>query len=177
MNLLIATDLPPESMAASIRALVHGVDRSVPVSVGNTLERELDRRLDSRRFILGLIGAFAMIALALAGVGIFGLINYSVTRRTQEIGVRMALGAQPSSVLRMVLSEGLKLATAGIVCGIALSAMLLPALGSMLFEVSLADPVSLVLSISTLVGVALFACYLPARRAVAVNPVTALRAE
>jgi putative ABC transport system permease protein len=177
MNLLVATDVEPGSLAGTLRALVAEVDRSVPVSIGTTLRESLDRRLDSRRFILGLIGSFAGIALVLAGVGIFGLINYSVARRTQEIGVRMALGARPGSVLRMVLGDGLKLAVAGIAGGAVLGAMLLPMLTSMLFEVSLADPLSLSVSIGALVGVALLACYVPARRAVAVNPVTALHAE
>jgi predicted permease len=177
MNLLVAADVDPTTLAGALRAMIPEVDRSVPFKIGTTLSEALDRRLDSRRFILGLIGAFAVIALVLAGVGIFGLINYSVARRTQEIGVRMALGAQPGSVLRMVLGDGLKLALAGIAGGAVLGAMLLPVLASMLFEVSLTDPVSLCVSIGALVGIALLACYLPARRAVAVNPVTALRAE
>ncbi|HEY5551232.1 MAG TPA: ABC transporter permease, partial [Opitutaceae bacterium] len=177
MNLLVVTDAEPGSLAGALRTTVAEVDRGVPFRIGTTLSQALDRRLDSRRFILGLIGAFAAIALVLAGVGIFGLINYSVARRTQEIGVRMALGAQPGNVLRMVLTDGLKLALAGIAGGAVLGAMLLPVLASMLFEVSLTDPVSLCVSIGALVGVALLACYLPARRAVAVNPVTALRAE
>lgn len=177
MNLLVATDVDPGSLAGALRTTIAEVDRGVPVSVGGTLGQALDQRLDSRRFILGLIGAFGGIALVLAGVGIFGLTNYSVARRTQEIGVRMALGAQPGSVLRMVLGDGLRLALAGIAGGAVLGAMLLPVLASMLFQVTLADPISLGTSISVLIGVALLACYLPARRAVAVNPVTALRTE
>ncbi len=177
MNRLVATDVEPGLLANQLRAVMVEVDRGVPFTIGTTLDQALDQRLDSRRFILGLIGAFAGIALVLAGVGIFGLTNYSVARRTQEIGVRMALGAQPGEVLRMVLGDGLRIALAGIAGGAVLGAMLLPVLTSLLFEVSLADPVSLGGSIAALVAVALLACYLPARRAVAIDPVTALRAE
>ncbi len=177
MNLLVATQTDPASLANPLRTVMAEVDRGVPFKIGTTLGQALDQRLASRRFILGLIASFAGIALVLAGVGIFGLINYSVARRTQEIGVRMALGAQPGDVLRMVLRDGLRIALAGIAGGSVLGALLLPLLATMLFEIGLADPVSLGVAIGALLAVALLACYLPARRAVSIDPVTALRAE
>lgn len=177
MNLVVATDLEPSLLAGTLRAVVAEVDRGVPVSTVTTLRAALDGRLAQRRFTLGLIGAFAGSALVLAGIGIFGLISYSVSRRTQEIGVRMALGARPGDVLRLVLGEGLRLALAGLAAGLSVGALLLPALGGLLFETSLADPLSLGGAIALLLAVALFACWLPARRAVRVNPVTALRTE
>ncbi|HEY0863962.1 MAG TPA: ABC transporter permease [Lacunisphaera sp.] len=177
MILVVATDLDPALLAANVRAALAGIDRAVPVSRTATLNEQLDARLAPRRLILALIGTFAACALALAGIGIFGLMNYSVACRTQEMGVRMALGARPADVLRLILGEGLRLAAAGIAVGLGLAALVLPVLANLLFEVGLADPAALGTAVGLLLAVALLACYLPARRAVAINPVEALRAE
>ncbi|MBL9214796.1 MAG: ABC transporter permease [Opitutaceae bacterium] len=177
MNLVVATAVDPAAFAPTLRAAVVEVDRAVPVGNVERLRDLLDRPLALREFNLGLIGAFAAIALTLAGIGIFGLINYSVTRRTQEIGIRLALGAQPGDILRMVLGDGLRLALAGILLGAAGSALLMPVMASLLFEVSFADPLAFGGAGAVLLAVALLASYLPARRAVTINPVTALQTE
>jgi predicted permease len=176
LNMVVATEAEPGTLAASIRAVVVEMDRTVPIARITTLHAELDERLGARKFTLGLIGSFAIVAVILAGIGIFGLMNYTVARRTQEIGVRMALGARPADVLRMVLADGLKLAGGGIAAGLVLSAVLMPVMASLLFGVGLADPLTFGGAIILLTGLALAACYLPARRAVAINPVTALQA-
>jgi putative ABC transport system permease protein len=177
MILLVATDLAPASLVTAVRAAVNEADPGVPLYGVGTLREELDRMLAPREFNLGLIGTFAVIAVTLAGIGIFGLMNYAVARRTQEIGVRMALGAQPGDVLRMVLSDGLKLALAGIGLGVVGAVALMPVLSSLLYGVGFADPLSFGGAIVILFGIALLACYLPARRAIAVSPVMALKAE
>jgi putative ABC transport system permease protein len=177
MILVVATETEPGSLAPVVRAAITEVDRTVPVSSAATLRDMLDEQLTPRRFILGLIGAFAASSLGLAGIGIFGLMNYSVSRRIQEIGVRMALGARPADVLRMVFGEGLRLVGVGIALGLGLSALMLPALSGLLFEVEAADPVSLAASVVLLIVVAMLACWIPASRAVSVDPVTALRAD
>lgn len=177
MKLVVASDLEPGTFAAAVRTIVAEIDRSVPVTQVMTLRQQLDATLAPRRFNLGLIGTFAVIAVTLAGIGIFGLVNYAVTRRTQEIGVRMTLGAQPGEIVKMILADGLRLALAGIALGVAIAALLTRVLASLLFEVSVADPLSFGGAIGLLVGIALLACYLPARRATTIDPVAALRAE
>jgi putative ABC transport system permease protein len=137
----------------------------------------MDRRLSRRRFHTGLMTGFAGIALVLAGVGIFGLMHYSVARRTQEIGVRTALGASASQILRHVLAEGMGLAAAGVLIGVVGAVALFRIFSTMLYEVSPMDPVALGISAGALFLIALLACFLPARRAARVDPMVALRCE
>ena len=141
----------------------------------STFENEMGEWLASRRFLLVLVGTFAGVALALAAVGIYGVVAFAVTRRTQEIGIRMALGAQRTDVLRMVVGQGFRLAAAGIVVGLAAAFAVTRYLESLLFGVSAMDPAALAFVSGVLLAVALIASYVPARRAMRLDPGSALR--
>jgi ABC-type antimicrobial peptide transport system permease subunit len=129
------------------------------------------------RFLSLLLGAFSVIALALAAVGIYGVMAYSVSQRTQEIGVRVALGARSTDVMKMVLGQGTKLAAVGVGIGLAGAFALTRVMSTLLFEVSVTDPVTFAAVVALLAIVALLACYIPARRATKVDPLIALRCE
>lgn len=133
--------------------------------------------LADRRFLLLLVGLFAVAALALAAVGIYGVVAFSVTRRTQEIGIRVSLGAQRSNILRLVVGEGARMAAFGVVIGIAASLAITRLMSSLLFGVSATDPLTFVGVAALLSSVAPLASYLPARRAMRVDPMVALRYE
>ena len=133
--------------------------------------------LSEKRFYLLLAGLFAGVALGLAAVGIYGLVAHSVTRRTQEIGIRMSLGAQRGTILRMVLGEGARMAAFGVVIGVAVSLAITRLMSSLLFGVTSTDPLTLVAVAALLTAVALLASYFPARRAIRVDPLVALRYE
>ena len=135
----------------------------------------LDQVLWGPKVGVALLGVFGSLALALASVGLYGVMAYSVSRRRREIGVRIALGATPGAVLRLVLTEGMKLVGWGIVLGFGASLVLGRGLSHMLFGISSADPASLASAIMTLILVALAACYLPARAATRIDPMNALR--
>jgi len=149
----------------------------LPVTDIGAIPQLVDATLEQPRFQTLLLGLFSGLALTLAAVGIYGVISYSVIQRTHEIGIRMSLGAQPSQVLRLVMGQGAKLALAGIVVGIAAALALTRLMRSLLFEVSPADPLTFAGIAVLLVAVALAACYIPARRAMRVDPMTALRYE
>jgi putative ABC transport system permease protein len=133
--------------------------------------------LDSQRFNLVLLSAFAALAFALAVVGIYGVVSYAITQRTNEIGIRIALGAQPRDILWMVLREGGRLAFAGCLIGLAASLVLTRFMSHLLFGISARDPQTFAIAVLILDAVALLACYLPARRATRVDPIVALRYE
>ena len=127
--------------------------------------------------MMQLLSIFGALALVLASVGLYGVISFAVSQRTREIGVRMALGARPADVLRLILAEGLKLVLAGVVLGISASLLLTKLLEGMVYGVSMRDPLIFLLVNVLLVGVSLAACYIPARRAMRVDPIVALRYE
>ncbi|MGH9594975.1 MAG: FtsX-like permease family protein, partial [Bryobacteraceae bacterium] len=137
----------------------------------------LSSTFSPRRFSAILVGIFAALALLLAAVGIYGVMSYTVGQRTQEIGIRMALGAQPQNVLRLILGRGTRLALAGILCGLAGAFALTRFISTLLFGVQADDPATFAAVALVLFGVALAACYVPARRAMRVDPMVALRQE
>jgi putative ABC transport system permease protein len=175
-SLVVRTALDdPLQIVPAIQLAVSRIDPLAPVSAAKTLEAQLAAFLLPRRFQTALLAAFSAIALLLAAVGIYGLIQYSVVTRTKEIGVRMALGAQCASIFRMILGEGLKLAVIGLALGIAAAIPIGRAASSLLFGISGSDPLSLAAGVSLLLCVSVLASCLPARRAMNIEPLAALR--
>jgi putative ABC transport system permease protein len=142
-----------------------------------TMEQAVAQSVAPRRFSMLLLTVFAMVALALASLGIYGLMSYAVAQRRREIGVRMALGAQVSDVLKLVIGQGMKLVFAGVALGLVASVALTRLMKTLLFGVSATDPLTFGLIAFLLTLVALLACFVPARRAARVNPINALRSE
>jgi predicted permease len=174
---VIRTTSDPERVISIARAKVRELDRDVPISNVNTMEQLVAQSVAQRRFGMFLLGAFAMLALLLAAIGIYGVVSYSVTQRTQEIGVRMALGANSTDVLKMVLRSGMSLALIGVALGLAGAFGLTRLMTRLLFEVTPTDVTTFVFVSLGLIAVAFLACYLPARRAMKVDPLEALRYE
>jgi predicted permease len=177
MNLIVRTEIEPAALATTLRSAVKIIDPSVPVEAITTVQQLIGRTLAPQRFHTGLLTAFAIIALLLAGVGIFGLTHYSVSRRTHEIGVRTALGASAPQILRKILAEGLMLAGVGVAIGLIGAAAMSRAFSALLYEVSPIDPLSLIAAAGALIAMAALACFLPARRASQIDPMVALRTE
>jgi putative ABC transport system permease protein len=163
-------------VVSASRVIVREIDPDVPARFG-TFAQVFSSSLSARQFNLTLLAAFAATALFLAVAGIYGVMAYTVARRTREIGVRMALGATAGDVLRLVLAQGLWTTVIGVASGIAGSFALSRTMHSLLFEVNAADPVTLLACALFLAGVSLLACWIPARRAVRVDPIVALRYE
>ena len=173
-TVLVRSTAPTAEIASVARDIFHDLAPEAPVKF-STFAQEMGGWLADRRFLLLLVGLFASAALALAAVGIYGVVAFSVTRRTQEIGIRMSLGAQRGNVLRMVLGEGARMAALGVVIGIAASLAITRLMSSLLFGISTTDPLTFVAVAALLSGVALLASYIPARRAMRVDPIVALR--
>ncbi|HEX8140368.1 MAG TPA: ABC transporter permease [Pyrinomonadaceae bacterium] len=167
----------PASLTSAVRGAVQAVDPDQPVFDIKTMDQWISETIAQRRLNMILLGTFALVALLLAAVGIYGVISYSVTQRTHEIGIRMALGAQRSDVLKMILGQGMGLTFAGIGIGLVGALLLTRLLSSLLFGVSAFDPLTFILVSVLLTVVSLLACYLPARRATRVDPMIALRYE
>jgi len=174
---VIRTTSDPKRLISIARGKVRELDRDVPVSNVNTMEQLVAQSVAQRRFGMFLLGIFALLALLLAAIGIYGVVSYSVTQRTQEIGVRMALGASATNVLKMVLRNGMSLALIGVGLGLAGAFALTRLMSRLLFEVTPTDVTTFALVAVALTVVALLACYLPARRAMKVDPLEALRYE
>jgi predicted lysophospholipase L1 biosynthesis ABC-type transport system permease subunit len=175
--LTVRTSGDPMRMAESIRQQVWAVDKEMPVAGLMPLEDLVSQDLAPRETQTSLLGAFAGLALLLAAIGIYAVLSFSVAQRTQEFGVRVALGARPEDVLRMVLSQGAALFVTGAGIGLVAALALSRALEHWLYGVSANDPWSFVSITMLLAAVTLLACYIPARRAMRVDPLTALRYE
>lgn len=178
MQVAVRTLAEPTSVTTGVRTAMHLVDPDLPMAKVATLATLADSSMAQPRFAMLLLGAFGALALVLASVGMYGVISYSVTQRTQEIGVRMALGAQRRDVFRMVLGQGARLAGMGVIFGLLLALWVTQLMNSLLFGVRPTDPFVYGAAVSMLLlSVALLACYVPARRATRVDPMIALRDE
>ena len=177
MSLVVRTNLEPASLTSDIRRIVSDVDKSAPVSEVKTMDQIVSSAITQPRFNLFLLGLFSGIALLLSAAGIYGVTAYSVTQRTHEFGIRMALGAQASDVLKMMLGQGMRLIAAGIAIGLVASFALTRLLKKLVFGVSVTDPLTFISITVVLTVAALLACYIPARRATKVDPLVALRYE
>ncbi|HEY7184092.1 MAG TPA: FtsX-like permease family protein, partial [Blastocatellia bacterium] len=165
------------NLAAAVRRQALAIDPDQPVFSMRTMERRLAESIAPRRFQMMLFGVFAAVALALAAVGIYGVIAHSVSLRAHEIGIRMALGAKPRDVSRMVVAQGMRLALVGLAIGLTGALALTRVMASLLFSVGPTDPATFAVVSTLLAGVAFLATYLPARRATRVDPMIALRHE
>jgi putative ABC transport system permease protein len=177
LSLMVRTDGDPLALSSAIRSAVKAVDPGVPVTRIRTMEQVVTTSVSGRLTNMLLLGAFAALALTLAAIGIYGVIAYTVSQRTHEFGVRMALGAARSDVLSMVVRHAALLAFTGVGIGIAGALALTRLLRGMLFGIGAADPATFATVSLLLIGVALLASYLPARRATRVDPAVALRQE
>src|SRR6185312_6370858 len=177
MSLVVRATVEPEGLAAAVRRSVNEIDKTAPVSDVKTMEHVVDASVMQPRFNLFLLGLFGGIALLLSAAGIYGVTAYTVTQRTHELGIRLALGAQVGDVLRMILAQGMKVISLGVFVGLLASLALMRLLRGLLFGVSATDPLTFAAIAFVLVFVALVACYIPARRATKVDPLEALRYE
>jgi predicted permease len=177
MSLVVRTNADPASLTGVVRGAISQLDKDLPVFRVRTMEQYVIDSTAQRRFAMTLVGIFAAVALALAGVGLYGVLSYSITQRSHEIGIRMALGAQVRDVLRLVIGQGMLLALAGVVLGSAAAFLLTRLMANLLFEVTPSDPLTFVTIVFLLTLVALLACFVPARRATKVDPIEALRYE
>jgi predicted permease len=177
LDLVVRTTLPPTALASNVRAAITPIDPTLPSNEFRTLQQLVDKAVSPRRFVVMLLGGFAIFALVLASLGIYAVISYSVQQRTQEIGIRMALGASAADVQLRVVLQTLGLAAIGIVIGTAASWGLARLLQSFLFGVTATDPLTFAAMIAVLALVAVVAGYVPGRRASRIDPMSALRAN
>jgi putative ABC transport system permease protein len=177
MGAVVRSELSEGTVASAVREAVRSLDPDLPVDKAETIERVLQRATGQPRFRAMLITAFAIVALVLAGVGLYGLVSYTVAQRVPEIAVRLALGATPAQVGRLIVGQGLTLVVAGIVAGLTGALAVTRLLQGLLFSVSATDPVVYSALPALLLAIAAIACYVPARRAMRVDPITALRSE
>jgi predicted permease len=176
VTVVVRAQVPPDTLSPALRDTVRSLNPNLPVSL-RTLDQVFSSSLDQRRFSLVTFSVFAAVALLLAVMGIYGVTTYSVTQRTQEIGIRMALGARLQDVLKLILAHGMKLVLIGEVVGLAGAFALTRLMRGLLFEVAPTDIMTFVIVAGVLTVVALIACYVPARRASKVDPLEALRCE
>jgi putative ABC transport system permease protein len=167
----------PSALGGALRAQIREIDSALPVAEVRPMAEVIGRSVAQPRFRTALLSLFGAAALLLAAIGIYGVLAYTVAQQTREIGIRMALGANPASVMRLVLARGLRLAGAGTLIGVLAALVLTQLLNSLLFGVSATDPLTFAAVAGLLLGVALLACYVPARRAMRVDPMVALRYE
>jgi putative ABC transport system permease protein len=177
MSLVVRSSVEPANLSGSVRQIVNEVDKSVPVSSVQTMDHIVSQSITQPRFNLFLLGLFSAVAMLLSAAGIYGVTAYTVTQRTHELGIRLALGAQVGDVLKMILGQGMAVIGVGLVLGLVSAFGLMRLLRSLLFGVGENDPVTFVAITGLLLLVAVVACYIPARRATKVDPLEALRYE
>jgi putative ABC transport system permease protein len=177
MTVVMKTAVPPTSLADAVHAEVAAVDPNLPLSNVTTLDAILSKSISQERFYMTLLAIFAGVALVLAAIGIFGVLSYAVSQRTREIGIRMALGAQGRSVITLIIRQAMLLVVSGVLAGTVFALALSRTMTKMLFSITPTDPATFASVGGLLIAVALFASYLPARRATRVDPIVALRSE
>ncbi len=177
MTLAVKTASSPESIVSALRNEVWEIDKDQPVTAIKTMEQYVGEAVAPRRFNMILLGVFAVVALVLAAVGIYGVMVYTVSQSTHEIGIRMALGATSGDALKLIIRQGMRLALTGVGIGLAAAFALTRVIESLLFRVSATDPATFLVIAGLITGVALLACWLPARRVTKVDPMIALRYE
>jgi putative ABC transport system permease protein len=175
--LSVRTVAEPESMTTAVRGVIQSVDKELPVYSVRTMERMMADSTSQRRFATILLGVFALVALILASVGLFGVMSYTVAQRRHEIGIRMALGAQTLDVLELIIRQGMILVLTGVAIGLMAAFGLTRLMKAMSFDISETDKTTFVTIPLLLAVVAMLACYLPARRATKVDPLIALRSK
>jgi predicted permease len=176
-TVLVRTDADHRALQGRIKSVVREVDAELPIFNLTTMEDAVSDSVSQPRFYMVLLGGFAVIALLLAALGIYGVISYAASQRTRELGIRVALGATAQTIVRLVIAEGVRLAAVGVVLGVLASMLLTRAIASLTFGVGKVDPVTLMAAPLALMAAALLGCYLPARRAAKVDPVIAMRNE
>ncbi len=174
---VVKSSLSTALLTRAIGDQLTGLDKNIPVYDDASMEDLLARTLSQRRFVAALVGGFGLLALVLAGIGIYGVMAYHVGQRTNEIGIRMALGATPNSILGMVANDGVRVAIAGSIVGAALAFAMTRFMVSQLYHVKPTDPIAYIISIAVIAADMFLACYIPARRAAHVDPMVALRHE
>jgi putative ABC transport system permease protein len=177
MQVALRTQADPRAIIGSAREAIRSVDPTLPIAKVSTLASLVDDSMTQPRFSMLLLAAFAALALLLASIGIYGVISYAVAQRTQEFGIRLALGAQPRNVFAMVLGQGARLALLGVFLGFIAAFAVTRLMTSLLFGVQPTDTITFVVVPALLMAIALLACYIPARRATRVDPIIALRYE
>jgi putative ABC transport system permease protein len=174
---VLRTAIDPLAVVATVRRELLQIDAGVVMEKVKTMEHLRDESISAQRFAMTLISAFSVVALALAVIGIFGVMSHTVVQRSHEIGIRMAIGAQQHHVLHLILRQGMLLASIGIVLGLAGALAVTGVLRSLLFEINPTDPLTFVAISGLLVIVTGLACWLPARRATKIDPLAVLRSE
>jgi predicted permease len=177
MDLVVRSTIPLQSLVPGVRDALRGLDSDLPNGDFQPLQELVDQAVSPRRFVTVLLGGFSVLALILACLGIYGVISYSVTQRTNELGIRLALGASLAAILRLIIAQGVKLVLIGLLVGLVAAFALTRLLSSLLFGISTTDPWTFLGIAALLMLIALVACYIPARRATKVDPVIALRYE
>ena len=177
MSVAVSTKGDPHGVIAGVRNVVHRVDAGLPIANISTMEQLVDRSVGQRKLSMILLGVFSGIALLLASIGIYGVMSYAVAQRTNEIGIRLALGAQTRDVLSLIIGQGLRLVLVGLAIGLLGAFALMRVISGLLFGVTAKDPMTFIVVSVVLAVIALLACYVPARRATRVDPLEALRYE
>jgi predicted permease len=177
MDVVVRSDVPAESLLPAVRRRIHELDPELPLATVRTMDEWVSTSAAQPRLSAALLGLFAAAAVLIAAVGIYGVLAYSVSQRTREIGLRLALGARPEAVTRLVVSEGMRVALLGVALGLAGALALGRLIASLVYAVTPRDPVTFVSVAALLALVALAACALPARRAARVDPLVALRED
>jgi putative ABC transport system permease protein len=177
MTLVVRSATPSEGLVTAIRAKIAEVDPALPVSGVTNMDAVVASSASQPRLITQFVSAFAIFALVLAAIGIYGVMAYSVSTRRQEMGIRLSLGAEPTDILKLVVAQGMRLALLGVAIGIIVSLALTRLLATLLFGVRATDPFAFAMAAFALLFTALLACYIPARRATRVDPIIVLRSE